>query len=58
VIIIKNRGHKNMAVTIATVKPLNKKQAEKFYASLKTSKITKEAVKKANKIRIKGFNCK
>lgn len=50
--------HKKMAVTIAQVKHLDGKHAEKFYASLKMSKVKKEAVKKANKICIRGFNLK
>lgn len=47
-----------MAITIAQVKPLDGKNAEKFYASLKSSKVRKEAIKKANRICIKGFNSK
>lgn len=54
----KERRCKKMAISVARLKPLVGENAEIFYASLKSSKVKKEAKEKAKKIRIKGFNTK
>lgn len=51
-------GRQKMAITIAQVKPLDGKHADKFYASLKTSKVRKEAIEKSKKVFIRGFSSK
>lgn len=47
-----------MAVSVARVKPLEGKDAERFWTALKTSKVRKEAIDKAKKCCVKGFNSK
>lgn len=47
-----------MSISIAQVKPLKGKDTEKFIKAFETSGIKKEAIEKANKICIKGFNSK
>lgn len=51
-------GQSKMAVSVARVKPLEGKDAERFWTALKTSKVRKEAIDKAKKCCTKGFNSK